>query len=103
MEARHVAAPVPITPAGPYTPASQVELLPDGALKPVTHANVKEYVSMVLAARAGEARLQARAIRKGFNHVVPVGMLSLFSWCGAALLPGPLPMPVLRTLSLSQA
>ena len=30
--------------------------------------------------RLHESEAQARAIRKGFNDVVPLGMLSLFSW-----------------------
>lgn len=62
---------------------SQVELLPGGANKDVTFENVSEFVDLVIQARLDESKAQARAIRKGFNHVVPVGMLSLFSWCVA--------------------
>lgn len=59
----------------------QVDLVPDGSNKAVTFANVGEYIDLVIKARLSESKAQARAIRKGFNHVVPVGMLSLFSWC----------------------
>ena len=57
-----------------------MDLVPDGGNKPVTFANVGEYIDLVVQARLNESKAQARAIRKGFNHVVPVGMLSLFSW-----------------------
>lgn len=58
-----------------------MELVPDGASKAVTAENVTQFVSLVTSTRLQESRAQTRAIRKGFNQVVPVGMLSLFSWC----------------------
>jgi hypothetical protein len=61
----------------------QVELCPGGATKRLTHDNVEEYIAAVVAARLAESRAQARAVRVGFNNVVPVGMLSLFAWCVA--------------------
>lgn len=59
---------------------SVVELCPGGRDIPVTFENRHQYCDLVLQARLEEGKLQARALRKGFNQVVPMGMLSLFSW-----------------------
>jgi HECT-domain (ubiquitin-transferase) len=58
----------------------QVEIIPQGRAVAVTFDNVKDYVENVTAVRLNESSQQISAIRKGFNHVVPVGMLSLFAW-----------------------
>ena len=59
---------------------TQVEVIPGGSSVPVTHENVSSYVAAVVRARLEESKPLARAIAKGFNHVVPLSMLSLFSW-----------------------
>ena len=59
---------------------SRVELMEGGTAVPVTFANRHEFVEAVVKTRLHESEAQARAIRKGFNDVVPLGMLSLFSW-----------------------
>lgn len=58
----------------------RVELVEGGAKKPVTFANRKQFVDLVIQTRLRESDAQTRAMRKGFNDVVPLGMLSLFSW-----------------------
>jgi len=59
---------------------TRVELVEGGASTPVTFANKDEFVARVIRARLYECETQARAMRKGFNDVVPLGMLSMFSW-----------------------
>ncbi len=60
---------------------AQVELLPGGSDVSVTTASLDEFVRLSISARVLESKQQAEAIRQGFNHVVPMKMLSLFSWC----------------------
>lgn len=79
----------------------QVELKDNGAELPVTYDTRTEFADLVLKARLNEAEQQIASLRKGtsmhcasvflpppsqalcltgLNAVVPVGMLSLFSW-----------------------
>ncbi|CAE7904906.1 HERC1 [Symbiodinium sp. KB8] len=59
---------------------SEVELKPGGRSIPVTYETRTEFIARVISARLSESRAQAAAIRRGFNQVVPLGMLSLFAW-----------------------
>ena len=59
---------------------TRVDLVEGGAAVPVTFANKDKFVELVVKTRLAESTAQARAMRKGFNEVVPLGMLSLFSW-----------------------
>jgi len=56
------------------------ELKKDGANTPVTFENRHEFVALSIKARLNEATKQIRAIEKGLNTVVPLRLLSLFSW-----------------------
>jgi hypothetical protein len=59
---------------------SVVELIPGGAAIPVTADRRAEFAALVIRTRLHESDAQLRAIRRGFNSVVPLAMLSLFSW-----------------------
>lgn len=57
-----------------------------GSAPLVTKARVKEFKDLVIKARLRESTQQVNAIRKGFNAIVPLGMLSLFTWHEVELL-----------------
>lgn len=59
---------------------TEVVLKPGGKSIDVTKANLQEFVSLVIKKRLVESAKQVKAIQKGLNAVVPVRMLSLFSW-----------------------
>jgi len=59
---------------------SEVELKKDGKSFTVTYENRKEFQDLSIKMRLDEANKQIKAIRKGLNAVVPLRMLSLFSW-----------------------
>ena len=58
----------------------EVELGTDGGQRAVTFANKGEYCEMVQQYRLHEYDLQADAIRRGLGTIVPLGMLTVFSW-----------------------
>ena len=59
---------------------SEVELKQDGKSIPVTCENEAEYRSLLSAYRLGEVNEQVAAMRKGLSAVVPVQLLTLFTW-----------------------
>jgi len=59
---------------------TEVELKKDGKLQPVTFELRNEYVDLSIKRRLEESSKQVDAIQKGLNAVVPVRLLSLFSW-----------------------
>jgi E3 ubiquitin-protein ligase HERC1 len=59
---------------------SKVELVPDGEKKSVTFDNRLEYVNLVKYRRLNESRAQVQAIRRGLGTMVPLDVLSLFTW-----------------------
>jgi len=70
---------------------NEVELKPGGKSCPVTADNAREFVDLVIRTRLAEGTVQALAIRKGLEIVVPLSYLSLFQWyevetliCGSA-------------------
>jgi hypothetical protein len=70
---------------------SEVELKPAGRTIAVTSDNAREFVDAVIRTRLNEGTVQALAIRKGLEIVVPLSYLSLFQWyevetlvCGSA-------------------
>lgn len=70
---------------------SEVELKPNGRNVAVTADNAGEFVDLVVRTRLAEGNVQALAIRKGLEMVVPLSYLSLFQWyevetlvCGSA-------------------
>ena len=58
----------------------EVELGIDGGQRTVTFVNKGEYCDMVQQYRLHEYDLQADAIRRGLGTIVPLGMLTVFSW-----------------------
>lgn len=68
------------------TGGTEVELIPGGSEQFVSPEDVGRFTELVIATRLGESARQCRAIRKGFNTVVPLGMLSLFGWREVELL-----------------
>ena len=63
-----------------------VELKEGGAKTMLTRDTVAEFRRLVVEKRLAESTRQIKALRKGFNSVVPLGMLSLFSWYEVELL-----------------
>jgi E3 ubiquitin-protein ligase HERC2 len=59
---------------------SELELKAGGKNVPVTWETRLEFVELAVQARLRESEKQMRAIRKGLEQVVPLRMLSLFSW-----------------------
>ena len=59
---------------------SEVELKPGGATERVTMKNVAEYVALSQQVRLHECSTQVAAIQAGLAQMVPVELLSLFSW-----------------------
>jgi len=57
-----------------------VELKKDGANTAVTFETRHEFVDLSIRARLRESTKQIRAMQKGLNSVVPVRLLTLFSW-----------------------
>ncbi|ETO31864.1 HECT domain and RCC1-like domain-containing protein, partial [Reticulomyxa filosa] len=57
-----------------------VELKPNGSEIPVTYENRKEYVSLVYQARLNEHMPHMEYIRRGIHKIVPIHVLSLFTW-----------------------
>lgn len=57
-----------------------VELLPDGEQKDVTFENRLEYCDLVERYRLHEFDQQAQAVRRGLATIVPMRLLSLFTW-----------------------
>jgi len=57
-----------------------VELVPGGKSKDVTFDNRAEYCDMVIKYRLHEFDRQAAAVRKGLASMVPIALLSLFTW-----------------------
>lgn len=58
----------------------QVELVPDGCNIQVTYHNCDEYVRLVQSYRLRECREQVAAIARGLNEIVPIHILSIFTW-----------------------
>ena len=48
-----------------------VDLVSGGSEKKVIYSNRKEYARLVEQTRLGESKLQAEAIRRGLNMIVP--------------------------------
>jgi E3 ubiquitin-protein ligase HERC2 len=68
-----------------------VELMPNGSNIDVTYANREEYCDLVLKYHLHQFDQQADAVRHGLATIVPISMLSLFTWervemmvCGVA-------------------
>jgi len=59
---------------------TEVELKRDGKSIGVTFEARHHYTDLVIRARLNEAERQIAAIRKGLDALVPIRMLSLFSW-----------------------
>ncbi len=59
---------------------SLVELVPEGKERSVTYDDRKEYVSLARLARLSENMLQMKAIMRGMATLVPLPVLSLFTW-----------------------
>jgi len=59
---------------------TEVELKENGKNTDVTRDNYQQFVSLIIKKRLSESMQQIKAIRKGLNAIVPVRMLSLFSW-----------------------
>ncbi|CAM9783858.1 unnamed protein product [Discosporangium mesarthrocarpum] len=59
---------------------SEAELLPGGADIAITFNNRHEYIALVEQFKKGEFAKQVEAIRSGLGTVVPLQLLSLFSW-----------------------
>lgn len=57
-----------------------VELVPEGKERSVTYDDRKEYVSLARLARLSENMLQMKAIMRGMATLVPLPVLSLFTW-----------------------
>jgi len=57
-----------------------VELKKDGGSTPVTFETRHEFVELSIRARLKESTKMIRAMQKGLNSVVPVRLLTLFSW-----------------------
>jgi len=57
-----------------------VELKKDGSNTAVSFATRAEFVELSIRARLHEANKQIRSMQKGLNAVVPIRMLTLFSW-----------------------
>ncbi|KAG5186945.1 hypothetical protein JKP88DRAFT_257310 [Tribonema minus] len=58
----------------------EVELRPGGRDEPVTWANRLDYATLVEQQRLNESKQQAEAVRAGLAMVVPLAVLSLFTW-----------------------
>lgn len=59
---------------------TEVALKPDGENIQVTFSNRLEYARLVELARLREGDRQTMAIRRGLGVVLPLGVLSLFTW-----------------------
>ena len=66
--------------ASQLSDGSPVALVEGGEGVRVTHDRREEFAGLVIKARLAEGARAARAIRKGFNAVVPLPSLALFSW-----------------------
>jgi len=56
------------------------DLIPQGAQKPVTKQNARLFCELFTRFRLSEFTDQCAAIRRGLATVVPISLLSLFSW-----------------------
>ncbi|KAA0163733.1 hypothetical protein FNF28_04123 [Cafeteria roenbergensis] len=56
------------------------ELVPGGSSQRVTWENKEDFARRVVATRLSESAPQLRAIRRGFNTVVPIRCLQLLHW-----------------------
>ena len=59
---------------------SEVELRPGGAAERVTLKNAAEYVALAQQARLHECSTQVAAIQAGLAQMLPIELLTLFSW-----------------------
>ncbi|ETO23737.1 HECT domain and RCC1-like domain-containing protein, partial [Reticulomyxa filosa] len=57
-----------------------VELKPNGSQIPVNFENRREYVSLVYQVRLNEHMPHIECIRRGIHKIVPIHVLSLFTW-----------------------
>lgn len=57
-----------------------VDLIPNGSKVDVTYANREEYCDLVLKYHLHEFDQQVEAVRYGLATIVPISMLSLFTW-----------------------
>ncbi|ETO31097.1 HECT domain and RCC1-like domain-containing protein [Reticulomyxa filosa] len=57
-----------------------VELKPNGSDIPVTFENRREYVSLVYQVRLNEHMPHVECIRQGIHKIVPIHLLTLFTW-----------------------
>lgn len=60
--------------------SSMVELVPGGEDKSVNFKNRKEYARLVEETRLNESKVQAEALRRGLNMIVPKGLLNIITW-----------------------
>jgi hypothetical protein len=60
--------------------STEVELKENGRDMPVTKDNLNEFVSLTIKRRLNESARQIKAMQKGLNAIVPLRMMSLFSW-----------------------
>lgn len=58
----------------------EIPLKPNGSALPVTAENREEFVQLAIQYRLHEFDAQIAAIRKGLGTIVPVQLLSLFTW-----------------------
>lgn len=56
------------------------ELYPGSSGVPLTFENRRQYLSLAIQTRLHEASQQVAAIRRGMGMVVPLHLLSLFTW-----------------------
>jgi len=56
------------------------DLIPNGARVPITYQNAKQFCASFVRFRLSEFNEQCDAIRRGLATVVPISLLSLFSW-----------------------
>ena len=57
-----------------------VELISNGANVPVTFQNRHEYCDLVISYRLKEFDESVKAVREGLNCIVPLSILTMFSW-----------------------
>jgi hypothetical protein len=58
----------------------EVELVPGGATRKVSKANLDEYIKAIVQTRLHESAKQVKAIKEGIDYVIPLNILKLLDW-----------------------
>jgi hypothetical protein len=57
-----------------------IDLVPSGAAVPISISNRHAYIEAVISYKQTEFTVQCQAIRGGLGTIVPLSLLSMFSW-----------------------